>query len=415
MLWKHELGASVLTTSSITEHSRRSAWHRLFLVALLLRLGYVALSPGPAYYHELDHGDPLYFGKIASHLVEGRGFLEKGARAYRPPVFPTLMAVSFAIFGDRTLPIQLLLALCGALHAVLTVLWCRRLVDERAAWWAGWLTACYPQFIRYPQTLYGEPLFLMVLALVMWRLLTAAQTGSRRQAVIAGVCCGVAALTREVALVIPLAYALWAAVDRSLPRRAASWLIFVVCCVATIAPWTIRNQIVLGAFVPISTNGGVNMYLGNNPRAKPYMDQWYTVPGVEWQHGVNEVAAHRQGMAAALRYMAEDPARTVRMGALKLFWFLRPPYYGFGEIGGLRTVMRSVWLLCYVAFLGLAARGAWAERHRWRALALPAWIMLGICASVVLTKCEIRYRLPFVAMLVCYAGLGCRREEKDDV
>src|SRR5262249_8839645 len=36
---------------------------------------------------------------------------------------------------------------------------------------------------------------------------------------------------------------------------------------AVIAPWTLRNCLVLGAFIPISTNGGLAFYSANNPMA----------------------------------------------------------------------------------------------------------------------------------------------------
>jgi len=382
-------------------------WQRLFIVALLLRVAYVLAVPGPTYFHDMTGGDPLYFAMIADNIVAGHGFLEKKARAYRPPVYPTVMAGCFALWGDRTLPVQLLLCLCGALHAVLTVLWCRCLIPPRAASCAGWMVALYPQFVRYPQTGYGEPLFLALLALVLWRLLFAAQAGRARQAWGAGLLCGVAALTRETALAVPIAYLLWVAVNRqALPRPGRTWLAFSVGCALAILPWTIRNYVVLDAFIPISTNGGVNVYLGNNPRAAPIHVDWYVVPGVQWDDGANEVEANRQGMAAGLRYIREHPGRTAWMALVKLWCLWRPPWYDFDRGGLTEHLFRSVWLVCYLALLALSGRGLWRSRARWRALALPAWLILGFCAAIVLTKAETRYRLPIIAVLVCYAGLG---------
>jgi hypothetical protein len=37
--------------------------------------------------------------------------------------------------------------------------------------------------------------------------------------------------------------------------------------IALLVPWWIRNQRAFGGFVPIANNGGVNLYIGNNPLA----------------------------------------------------------------------------------------------------------------------------------------------------
>jgi len=387
---------------------QHAAWWRLFVAALSLRVLFIALMPGPAHYADLDHGDPLYFGMIADHLAHGDGFLEERARAYRPPVFPASMGVSFALFGDYTLPIQLFLAFCGALHCLFTVLWCRRLVDERAAWMAGWLAAFYPQFVRYPQTLYSEPLFLMLLALAMWLLLDAAQHGSRRLALGAGLVCGVAVLTREVALVLPIGYLLWAALHQPrLPRWGSCWAVYCVGCGLAILPWTIRNEVVLHAFVPITTNAGINIYMGNNPHAAADWNGWYVAPGVEWQDGAGEVAADEQGKAEAFRYIRTHPARTAELSIQKLWHFWRPPYYGFRGASPAEQGFRLAWLIAYLGLLGLTARGASQLRSRWRELALPVWAVLGFSAATMLTHADARFRLPAVAMLLVFAGPGC--------
>ena len=43
------------------------------------------------------------------------------------------------------------------------------------------------------------------------------------------------------------------------------WAGAAAAIAATIAPWSIRNNAVFGEFVLLSTNGGPNLWMGNNP------------------------------------------------------------------------------------------------------------------------------------------------------
>ena len=47
------------------------------------------------------------------------------------------------------------------------------------------------------------------------------------------------------------------------PALKAALTVLIACLL--IAPWSIRNTRLLGSFVQISTNGGVNFWEGNNP------------------------------------------------------------------------------------------------------------------------------------------------------
>src|SRR5207245_1704428 len=90
------------------------------------------------------------------------------------------------------------------------------------------------------------------------------------------------------------------------PRRR------VRCGVLAIAPVTLRNLVRGGELIPISWNGGINLYIGNNPD----YDQTVAIrPDLHWKRFVQE--PHRAGVRTAagassyfvakvIRYVASD-------------------------------------------------------------------------------------------------------------
>ncbi|MBW2528830.1 MAG: hypothetical protein JRI23_31935 [Deltaproteobacteria bacterium] len=78
--------------------------------------------------------------------------------------------------------------------------------------------------------------------------------------------------------------------------------VVLLCATATIAPWTLRNQVVLGAPVLVSTSPAMNVYLGSVANLEPGREHLTNIRAVREQH--DEVGAarefYRRGLANAL-------------------------------------------------------------------------------------------------------------------
>jgi hypothetical protein len=192
---------------------------------------------------------------------------------------------------------------------------------------------------------------------------------SWRGAALGGVCLGLACLARGATLILVPLLCLW--LLRTRGTRAA--LALAAGCVLMVAPWTLRNERVLGAPVPVDTNGAVNFYWGWHPRT-PLLRPWDLVnaPDKPWPAtppGAGEVAMERAALRDADAFVAAHPLRAVlgllvRAGNL---WGLErglPSGLRAGLYGpprGLLIVAAALWcaadgllLLCLGA-LGLAA------------------------------------------------------------
>jgi hypothetical protein len=147
---------------------------------------------------------------------------------------------------------------------------------------------------------------------------------------------------------------------------------------AVVLPWTVRNAVVMDAFVPVSTNAGVNFWIGHNPDTYGGWMAWDdTGRSGTWTYPVDEVATDREFRDKALRYIRDHPLETVRNLPGKLRVSLEQDYGYISHFAvtprddqlGLPTVELLEWLVddYFAAVLVLA--GLWAgalafRRHR---------------------------------------------------
>ena len=363
----------------------------------------------------LRYPDEREYVRIASHLNAGRGYTLDGATptAYRPPGYTVLCALGLrcggGIAGVRILNLACLLLCVDCVF---------RLARKHGVPGAGCFAALgvvgYPVFAYTAGTLYPQTLAACLLLFTL-RFYFGGALDLRRSA-LCGVLMGMLILTAP-AFVFVLLVLLAFTVLEATPRRAAlvpcAVLLAGACVIAM--PWQIRNQRRFGATFFVSTNGGINLLLGNSesttPNAGVNVDvSRYTVTGL------GEVERDRHYRRAAMAYVRENPVRAAGMYALK---FLN--YFNFRN--RLRVASEQSWprdvtmLVTYGGLLLLvAARLLLVRRHplsRFEGFALWLYVLNGAFAAVFITR--IRLRLPFDWLLVCIAGtaaahlLGLRR------
>jgi hypothetical protein len=226
-------------------------------------------------------------GAVAAAIAEGRGFssplrmVETGATAWFAPLYPYLLAGIFKLFGVYSYASNLIIHTfnlacsaftCWPIAAIASTAFGKK-TGVAAAWaWVFLPTAIfYPVVWVWDTSLAGLWLALLIAATLKLR-------GSDRM----GWWTGYGALWTLGALINPSLLsvlpflALWALwplrkqVGRAARLAAAAAAIFM----AGIAPWTIRNYIVFHRFVPLRSNFGLELWLGNNPDVPDTWTWW---------------------------------------------------------------------------------------------------------------------------------------------
>jgi 4-amino-4-deoxy-L-arabinose transferase-like glycosyltransferase len=183
------------------------------------------------------------------------------------PGAPLLYAASFyATGGAREGTARIVEALLGVAAILVVFLLGRRLGGARVGLLAAFAMAAYPPFIHSTGELTSESPALLTLPAAVLGFLWAGEQERLRAWAVPGVLLGLTAMFRPEYLLVAGAFVVFAAIrvgaSRGWRLGLAGAAVALVALLVPIAPWTVRNAVVLDRVVPISTGGGKALYVG---------------------------------------------------------------------------------------------------------------------------------------------------------
>jgi 4-amino-4-deoxy-L-arabinose transferase-like glycosyltransferase len=338
--------------------------------------------------------------------------------AYRPPLWPIALGGGYALApAHRWTAGRLLQAVLGTVAVGLTGAIAAEVWGAGVGLAAMALAAVFLPLVLDGMSLISEPLFVALeLAAVLAVLRHRRRPETLRWAVLAGVLVGLASLTRSngPVLALPLLAGVW---SRGRPAPAAA---LAAAALLTIAPWTVRNAVVLHAFVPISTETGVTLLGTYNvgARDKPgchgcwvlLKDDPRTRPIALRIRRLDELQRESLAFRLVRRFLASHPAYVAEVAwgnSLRLLELggTARTRFGAGTIdvppGAAVWGARELWVVLVLALAGVAGGGL--RRAPGWLLALPALLWV----TTVLVQSETpRFRAALDPFLLILAALG---------
>src|SRR5262249_46950900 len=155
------------------------------------------------------------------------------------------------------------------LLAVLALVMLTRRIEPRATPVVPYLVMAYPLLLYASSVLYPQVLGCLLFTLII--LLVTREPLRMRDTVLAGLLYGVLILAIPYFILLLPCVGLFMLIDRAGIRWRALWPTVVMGCIAAsiVIPWTLRNYVQFHQFVPISTNNGRNLFIGNSPITTP--------------------------------------------------------------------------------------------------------------------------------------------------
>ena len=225
-----------------------------------------------------------------------------GEAFYYQPLYPYFLGLIHMLFGDDLFGLFLVQRLSLFLVLWMLVRITAQLFGNRAATASlvvgGWFL--YVWMDRWAADLWTEVLFVPLT--IGWTCLLVDQAARRSgygTAVLAGSLGGLAVLCRSTLLLaLPFVVVMLWLARRKTAMRPALLATMVVVLGLVVSLATLRNWMVSGQFVPITTSFGINLYLGNTPPqgavlhpvGEHTLDRW--LPGDERSRPVFEWARH---------------------------------------------------------------------------------------------------------------------------
>ncbi len=307
----------------------------VFLFAFALRFPFLFLAPADSYRTPITSDfveDVVAYVDIGASLADHGVFGFGGrASAFRPPLYPWMLGAVFATFGENYRVIRLLQAVLGGLAAVALYALGRRLFDERVGLLAGVGLAAYPMLLYFTGEIMTETLYVAVSIGAVALTVRCWQVRTVRSAALAGSIWGLAVLCRPTATFCVFGLVALAMVSFWRKDRTGAGLLVVVALVAAVVtiPWVIRNSLVFGRFVPVTTYTGINLYKG-----LPGKDNRTALADLGYNHHqiedpklhalpADEVALDARARAYWRAFVSQHPGAYAaeKLRDLRRFWF----------------------------------------------------------------------------------------------
>ncbi len=377
------------------------------IASMAIRGALMAAGTGP-------FDDPDNYLPLAQSVAAGQGLALKGRpTAYRPPLYPILLAPIVMLSPDRAITaIAIFHLVLGGATVGLTAVAARR--------WGlgGWRVLAATWIVAVDPVLAWQGRFIMTetLTACLNASALAALTMPRwRGPVLGAALLGLASLSRPsmlpgAVLIVIAGFLVSPGVFRERLARCGT---LALTLFLVLAPWAIRNALIFGEPVWTTTHGGYTLALANNevyyrdvlngPPGNVWMghDQWLWWDSVNRDTaGMSEPHADRLLKNRVLALALAQPLTFMRAALQRLgrFWSLAPALAVYSPL--VRWVTAAWTLPLWIALmLGLARRSLW----RWPQIAAPL-LVAGLSLVHTLYWTDLRMRAPIVPAIALVAA-----------
>jgi len=356
-----------------------------------------------------------YYDDVARSLIVGEGFVHSvnprpecpwGFKPgtpfhFVPPLYAYWLGLVYFVFGPNLVLAKILQCFMDASVCLLLYVLARRVTgDRKTALLSALLYAVYPLSIYACQWLnYQKPLNLALVWIVLC--LTAPVTW--RNGMWTGLAVGVSALAKPVTLpliaLIPVVKGVECMWRKVSMKVCLLWcLVFVVVCLATLTPWTIRNYLVFDGFVPVQNGGGGPLFHGSKEK---YVDLDVGTFAKKYK---DEIDAARGNFARAA---INNHLEHLRSAPLDYFRFLGKKFLLTWYNTESRTkntpalIIQTPFLLLAILGLVCAAR-LWLKRGNWY---VPGMVLY-FGAVYTAFHPYIRYMVAVMPLVMVVAAVG---------
>jgi len=389
---------------------------------------------GRAFINQWD-ADAFYHVLIAEALLSGKGYTVDAAPVaagrevrfagqealFKAPLYEFFLAGVFSISGftfKLFFPLQALFG--GLLSGFMGLIALRVFGRPGVAWFAGMAAVVHPILVNAASQPYNEDLFFFLFAGAIWSFLVWFQDQSVKWAILCGAMIGLCMLTRENGMLLLMAMGIVVLLTE--PRPGKTWIGYAAIALVTVAvvmPWTVRNYVRFGIFVPVASIVGEDLLEGNNPCVAAegvFVPYWAegSCPWVDRQKAVRRdtetetripvaVRRDRLSRSIALRFVSENPGAYAKL-VFRRLWTTLLPYDPRGaQHSKEKIVLLLYWLAIFPA--GLIGILLGAGRFEPRRILLALLVVLNLAAiAAVLYWSDLRFRIGVDLLLACFAG-----------
>ena len=366
----------------------------LFGVSFLMRLVFILTLENRFYFPD-EHE---YF-RMVENFLAGRGLIAgEHIKAYRPPLYPLFLSVLYFLRFNLT-GVRIVQALISAGTVCLVFLTGKKLFSEKVGAVAAGISVFYPFFIYYTGFLLTETLFIFLVVLSFYFLISMYGSERPRDSAKAGFSIGLAGLCRPVMeLYLPVALVHILAGKEDMKKKMKKIFITGLLFAITVSPWVIRNYRIFNSFIPGTTMGGWVFWEGNNPHSDGGPCHYFPEGILE----VEETERDRILLRKTVEVIRENPERFLWLlqNKFKRFWNVVPNAAEFSK-----TLYRVISVMSFGIMLPFFLLGFFLTLKDRKAQFIHSFIIFFTLFHMVFLA-SIRYRVPLEPFCILFAVYG---------
>lgn len=372
------------------------------------------------------------YGIVAQNLLAGHGFagsawfVPEGPTAFMAPVYVFMLYGALLIFGGAGYAVlQIVQAAIGAASVWLLHRLSARFVSVPVASVAALILAFHPTHAYLATVIHPLVLITFTLLATLASLAWFREKPNKVRLCTTGILYGFALLTDPAILCIGpvIVLALFTRLDLPIAHRAG-WTAAVLCiAVAVVSPWTMRNYLVFERFIPVKSQLGYILWVGNHEGAtgtQTILREDGTVGHINERlpeslvHELSEMpepeAYSTLGKIAA-EYIRAHPVETAVRSLKKAGYYWVFPYWHVNPVdrdapyrAHVRRPEELLWFIVLIpAIVGLVV-------HRDRLLVALFTLMPCACYTALYALTNVgsnpRYRIPIEPLVMVWAAIA---------
>jgi 4-amino-4-deoxy-L-arabinose transferase-like glycosyltransferase len=242
----------------------------VFITGLLLRLLYIFEISGTPFVEHLMSDSKIYHD-WAMDIVRNSNWIGDEV-FFMAPAYPYFLGFVYLIFGSSILSVQILQAVISSFNIVIVYFIGRNLHSNTVGFISSAISALFLNFIFYSGTILSETIQIFFISLLILALSVNVNKLNYKNWFLIGLLIGISAIFRANILLFVVFVFIWFLVNYLKQSKLRKVLVKAVLflCLGTllpILPITVRNLAIGNDLVLLTSNGGINLYIGNYEKA----------------------------------------------------------------------------------------------------------------------------------------------------
>ncbi len=409
-----------------SENKKISLWLAgIFIFALLIRTVYFFQLKATPFFLPIDNSlDSQLYIEWARDIIAGN-WVGNGI-FLGMPLYAYFLSILLVILKNSLSSVIFVQLIMSAFNCVLVSLIAKRLFSLKIAVIAGIIGSLYLPFLFNDALISSSVLITLLNSLVIYLLLRFEANRSLKTLIFCGITLGLASLARATTLMFMPLVIIWITFsfkEFELKKRASFCAILLISVFAVIFPVTLRNYLVTGEKILITSYGGINFYIGNNPSAdglfcppkgmrpdsKGLLEDSKKIAQDILKKELTMTQVSDFWIDNTKRLIAKNPSHFLNVLIKKFYYFYNS--YEIPDILNYYFIKRFVPILrlpvfTFIVIGPLGLLGLFLSLSRKRKKTIIYLFLVSYTAAIMLFFINARYRLTIVPIMIIFSAFA---------